>query len=189
MKRMIALTLCLLLPLCGCGGKSSAAADLQAQYSRIASAEMEAEVTFHTQQENRSYTLQCSYTPETAAVTVTAPETVRGVTATVSEGGLAIAYDGAVLSAGQAADFGPINSLPCLLRTVGSGYLLEESRETLEDVRCRRLVLDTAVGDTALQCAAWIDEETLLPRYAEFSVDGAVLVSVKMLAFSCTLHE
>ena len=44
-------------------------------------------------------------------------------------------------------------------------------------------------GDTALTCTAWVDAETLLPRYAEFSSDGAVVVSVKLLAFSCTLNE
>ena len=38
-------------------------------------------------------------------------------------------------------------------------------------------------------CTAWVDAETLLPRYAEFSSDGAVVVSVKLLAFSCTLNE
>ena len=190
MKRIVVLLLCLLLPLCGgCGKKSSAAADIQEQYSRIAAAQMEAEVIFHMPQEDRTFTLQCDFAPQKSTVTVTAPETVKGVTATIGEDGVAVIYDGAVLSAGRSEDVGPVNSLPFLLHTIGSGYLLEESRETLEDVRCRRLVLDTAVGDTALQCAAWIDEETLLPRYAEFSVDGAVLVSVKMLAFSCTLHE
>lgn len=41
MKRFFALLLCLLLPLCGgCGQKSSAAADIQEQYSRIAAAQM-----------------------------------------------------------------------------------------------------------------------------------------------------
>ena len=140
-------------------------------------------------QENRSFTLQCDFTPEQSTVTVTAPESVRGVTATVAEDGLSIAYDGAVLSAGEAGNFGPVNSLPCLLRAIGSGYLMEEGREKLEDTDCYRLTLDTAAGDTSLTCTAWVDAETLLPRYAEFSSDGAVVVSVKLLAFSCTLNE
>ena len=111
------------------------------------------------------------------------------MTATVAEDGLSIAYDGAVLSAGEAGNFGPVNSLPCLLRAIGSGYLMEEGREKLEDTDCYRLTLDTAAGDTSLTCTAWVDAETLLPRYAEFSSDGAVVVSVKLLAFSCTLNE
>ena len=47
MKRMIALLLGLLLLCGGCGGKSGTAADIQEQYGRIATASMEAEVTFH----------------------------------------------------------------------------------------------------------------------------------------------
>ena len=189
MKRMLILPLCLLLLCGGCGKKSGAAADIQAQYGRIHTAQMEAEVTFHTPQENRSFTLQCAFTPESSTVTVTAPETVAGVSATVSGDELTIAYDGAVLSAGSVGRFGPVNALPLLLRAIGSGYLLEESRETLEDTDCCRLTLDTTAGDTPLTCTAWLDAETLLPRYAEFAADDAVVVSAKLLAFSCALQE
>ena len=94
MKRIVILPLCLLLLCGGCGKKSSTAANIQEQYSRVATAQMEAEVTFHTPQEDRSFTLQCTFTPEESTVTVTAPETVKGVTATVSGEELTIAYDG-----------------------------------------------------------------------------------------------
>ena len=75
------------------------------------------------------------------------------------------------------------------LDAIGSGYLMEEGREMLEDVDCRRLTLDTAAGDTPLACTVWIDTQTLLPRYAEFASDGTVVISAKLLAFSCTLNE
>lgn len=189
MKRIVILPLCLLLLCGGCGKKSSTAANIQEQYSRVATAQMEAEVTFHTPQEDRSFMLQCTFTPEESTVTVTAPETVKGVTATVSGEELTIAYDGAVLSAGSVGRFGPVNALPCLLRAIGSGYLLEEGRETLEDANCYRLTLDATAGDTPLKCTVWLDAETLLPRYAEFAADDAVVVSAKLLAFSCALQE
>ena len=189
MKRIVILPLCLLLLCGGCGKKSSTAANIQEQYSRVATAQMEAEVTFHTPQEDRSFMLQCTFTPEESTVTVTAPETVKGVTATVSGEELTIAYDGAVLSAGSVGRFGPVNALPCLLRAIGSGYLLEEGRETLEDADCYRLTLDATAGNTPLKCTVWLDAETLLPRYAEFAADDAVVVSAKLLAFSCTLNE
>lgn len=190
MKRIIALLLPCLLLLGGCGGKRGAAADIQAQYSRVAAAQMEAEVVFHTQQEDRSFTLQCAFAPERSTVTVTAPETVAGVTAVVSGEELSIAYDGAVLSAGKTGNIGPVNSLPWLLRAIANGYLLEEGRETLEGVDCYRLALDTeGASGVPVTCTAWIDVETLLPRYAEFSVNGVVVVSAKLLAFSCTLNE
>lgn len=189
MKRIVILPLCLLLLCGGCGKKSGAAANIQEQYSRIAAAQVAAEVTFHTPQEDRSFTLQCAFTPEESTVTVIEPDTVSGVTATVSGEELTIAYDGAVLSAGSVGRFGPVNALPCLLRAIGSGYLLEEGRETLEDADCYRLTLDATAGDTPLKCTVWLDMETLLPHYAEFAADDAVVVSAKLLAFSCTLNE
>ena len=189
MKRIVILPLCLLLLCGGCGKKSGAAANIQEQYSRIATAQMEAEVTFHSPQEDRSFTLQCTFTPEESTVTVIEPDTVSGVTATVSGEELTIAYDGAVLSAGSVGRFGPVNALPCLLQAIGSGYLLEEGRETLEDAYCYRLTLDVGTAAAPLKCTAWLDAESLLPRYAEFAADGAVVVSVKLLAFSCTLNE
>lgn len=70
MKRIVILPLCLLLLCGGCGKKSSTAANIQEQYSRVATAQMEAEVTFHTPQEDRSFTLQCTFTPEESTVTV-----------------------------------------------------------------------------------------------------------------------
>ena len=52
-----------------------------------------------------------------------------------------------------------------------------------------RLTLDATAGDTPLKCTVWLDAETLLPRYAEFAADDAVVVSAKLLAFSCALQE
>lgn len=189
MKKSILLPLCLLLFVSGCGSRGSAAGDIQAQYSRIATAQMEAEVTLHDAQEERCFTLQCTFTPERSTVTVTAPDTVKGITAAVTGEALTIEYDGTVLSAGEPGQFGPVNCLPLLLHTIGSGYLLEESRETLGDTPCYRLALDTSVGGTPLVCTVWLDQETLLPLYGEFSADGAAVVSARLLAFSCTLND
>lgn len=189
MKQIILLPLCLLLLCSGCGNRSNTAESIQSQYSRVITAEMEAEVTFHDTQEERSFTLQCAFTPESSSVTVTAPDSVKGITTTVTGDELTVAYDGTVLSAGGSGRFGPVNSLPLLLHAIGEGYLLEESQETLEDTPCYRLALDTSVGEMALVCTVWLDGETLLPLYAEFAENGAVVVSVKFLAFSCTLTE
>ena len=70
------------------------------------------------------------------------------------------------------------------------GYLLEENEEKWEDVPCYRLRLDTtAASGQKVVCTVWIDQQTLLPRYAEFSQDGAVVLSVTMTQFQCTVSE
>ena len=57
----------------------------------------------------------------------------------------------------------------------------------MEDVPCLYMALDTTGhSGAAVRCAAWLDRETLIPRYAEFSQDGQVVLTARMTAFSCT---
>jgi len=90
---------------------------------------------------------------------------------------------------GDKSGLSPLAALPQMLRAVGTGYLLEEGSETLGDIPCCRLKVDTTMGGEGAQCSVWIDEATLLPRYCEFSTDGETVMSMNMLAFSCTLQE
>lgn len=180
----------LLWGLCGCGSGVTRAQSIQEQYSRLATAEMEAEVVCHLGDESRTYALSCTLDGDTATTAVLAPEELQGVTATVSPDGLSVTYDGTSLPAGELEDVAPANCLPYLLHALGSGYLLEESRETLGDVACYRLALDTTAqsGDKVV-CTVWIDADTLVPRYAECSRDGQTFLTVQMLAFSCTVSQ
>lgn len=189
MKKKLLPLLCVVLLLTGCGAGSSNGEEIQRQYGLIATAQMEAKVTFHNRGEERCFTLLCDYTPQTSTVTVTAPETVAGITATLTGEDLTLQYDGESFSVGDVGAVNPISALPQLLRALSDGYLLEEGRESLEYIPCYRLVLDTDFGGEAAVCTVWIDEETLLPRYAEFAVDGETIIDVNMLAFSCTLRE
>ena len=186
-KRILVPLLCAALLLTGCGESTSDAAEIQRQYGLIATAVMEAEVTFHNRGEERCFTLLCDYTPRESTVTVTAPETVAGISAVVTGEEMSLQYGGESFSVGDVGPVNPIAALPQLLRALGGGYLLEQGRESLEYIPCYRLVLDTDFG--AAVCTVWIDEETLLPRYAEFAVDGETVLDVNMLSFSCTLQE
>lgn len=191
MKKLAITALCLsLLLLTACGKEdTSSAAEIQRQYSLIATAQMEAELTYHSGGEERCFTLQCDYTPEKSEVTVTAPETVAGVSSTVTGEELTLHYEGESASVGDKSGLSPLAALPQMLRAVGTGYLLEEGSETLGDIPCCRLKVDTTMGGEGVQCSVWIDEATLLPRYCEFSTDGETVMSINMLAFSCTLQE
>lgn len=119
MKRIVILPLCLLLLCGGCGKKSSTAANIQEQYSRVATAQMEAEVTFHTPQEDRQLHAAMYLHAGGVHRHRHSAGNRQGVTATVSGEELTIAYDGAVLSAGSVGRFGPVNALPCLLQAIG----------------------------------------------------------------------
>ena len=54
------------------------------------------------------------------------------------------------------------------------------------DVKFLGVVKADGYGHGAVQCAVWLDQETLIPRYAEFSQDGQVVLTARMTTFSCT---
>ena len=173
--------------LCGCGGGEKTLA-VQEQYRTVRTADMEAEVVSHTATDNRRFVLTCQYDTEGQSITtVKEPQELKGLTAVLVDGQLSLKSNGQLLPAGAATDICPANCLPYLLGALAEGYLTEQGAETLEDVPCLRMALDTTGhSGAAVQCAVWLDQETLIPRYAEFSQDGQVVLTARMTAFSCT---
>ena len=85
--------------LCACGAAPSAGQKLQEQYAAVKTAQLEAEVVCHLEGESRSYTVQCSYDRGGDAVTtITTPEELAGISATVSGSDLTLTYDGTGLA-------------------------------------------------------------------------------------------
>ena len=82
----------------------------------------------------------------------------------------------------------PANCIPYLLRALAEGYVLEVGEETLEDIPCLRLALDTTDADgEKVVCTVWLAEED--PVYAELSRDGKLLLSVRFTAFQQTKSD
>ena len=191
MKKCLVWLLAAALLLAGCGKKTTSQAEsLRQRYRDMQAAHMEAEITCHLETENRTFTVSCDWTPTGAGTTVTAPEALAGLTASVSGEDLTVSYDGAALSAGSLRDVAPANCLPWLLHAVAEGYLAEAGRETLDGADCLRLALDTtAPGGNKVLCAVWLDAEGLFPRYAEFSQNEQVVLTAKLLDFTCTTSE
>ena len=177
--------------LCGCGGGETGNA-VQEQYRTLETARLEAEVTSHTSTDSRTFTLLCSYDADGDAVTtVTDPGELAGLTAVVSGTDMTLSSEGLQLPAWASLDICPANCLPYLLRALADGYVLEQSSEALDDTPCLRLALDTTApgGGGKVLCAVWLDAEGLFPRYAEFSRNEQVVLTVKLLAFTCTTSE
>lgn len=190
MKKIFASLLPLLLLLTACGETAQTAENIQTQYARLATADLAAKVTCHLSGESRTYELTCVVTTDGASTTVTAPEELAGITATISPDGLTVTYDGTALSAGDLYDVCPANCLPYLLNAIAEGYLLEQGTEDLDGVACYRMALDTTAksGEKVL-CTVWIDQNTLIPRYAEFAQNDTVILTAEMAAFQCTVTE
>ena len=121
-----------------------------------------------------------------SVTTVTAPRELAGLTAVRAGDTLSVRSGDTLLPAGASTDVCPANCLPYLLDALSGGYLTEQNEETLEGTPCLRLSLDTVAPSGApVQCAVWLDKATLIPLYGEFSQNGQVVLTVKMLSFTC----
>lgn len=189
MKKTIPWLLLAALLLTGCGRAKKAEA-LQEHYAAVRSAELTADVVCHLAGGSRTFTLDCAYDRDgNSAVTVTAPEELAGITASVSGEDLTLTYGDLSLSAGMLTDLCPANCLPWLLKAASSGYVLEEGREVLGETGCLRLALDTTApsGDKVV-IAAWFDDETLDPVYAEFTIADHLVMSAEITSFRADLE-
>ena len=179
--------LMLLLTACGGGGEKDVAASLQQQYAAVSAATLEADVTCHYEGEERTYTLLCAYTPEKSNITVLSPENLAGISATLEGDTLTLSYDDISLDAGSysAASISPVAALPKLMAAAATGYLTEQSEETVSDRPCLRLAFDLSEDEETLY-TTWFDQETLLPLQSEISADGAVVFEVSWKRFEIT---
>ena len=85
MKKCLVWLLAAALLLAGCGKKAASQAEsLRQRYREMQAAHMEAEITCHLETENRTFTVSCDWTPTGAGTTVTGPEDLAGLTASVS---------------------------------------------------------------------------------------------------------
>lgn len=141
---LFALMLTLLLTACGGEEERDPASELQAAYAGLAAATLEADITCHYDDETRTYTMLCDYTPGSSTVTVLAPEDLAGISATVAEGELTLSYEDVSLDAGSysAAAISPVAALPKLMEAAAAGYVSQQSVEELEERSCLRLSCD-----------------------------------------------
>lgn len=184
MKKCLVWLLAAALLLAGCGKKTASQAEsLRQRYREMQAAHMEAEITCHLETENRTFTVSCDWPPTGAGTTVTGPEDLAGLTASVSGEELTVSYDGAALSAGSLRDVAPANCLPWLLRAMEEGYLVDAGQETLEGLDCLRLALDTTAPGGKVLCTVWLGGDGA-PLYAEFSQDSRVVLTARLLSFT-----
>ena len=181
---LFALMLTLLLTACGGEEERDPASELQAAYAGLAAATLEADITCHYDDETRTYTMLCDYTPGSSTVNVLAPEELAGISATVAKGELTLSCEDVSMDAGSysAAAISPVAALPKLMEAAAAGYVSQQSVEELEERSCLRLSCDLD-GEEGDLYTTWFDQETLLPLYSEISVDGVVVYQVAWSRF------
>ena len=111
---------------------------------------------------------------------ITAPESISGITGTVSEEGAGLTFDGTVLCFPQMADdqVTPVAAPWLLVKTLRGGYLRLAGME--DDLL--RLTIDDSYEDEALQLDIWLNEQDA-PIRGEIMYGGRTIVSMLVKDF------
>lgn len=112
--------------------------------------------------------------------TVTAPETIAGITGTLSDGDGALTFEDTALHFGLLTDeqLSPVSAPWILMRTLRSGYLTSAGM----DGESLRLTIDDRYEEDALKLDIWLDEQDL-PQNVDILYDGKRILSLSVMSF------
>ena len=186
-KRMAVLMIPLLL-LVGCGEREKKPEDVFAsfreQLTAAESVSAQARLTADAGGTAEEYALAVSCTGGDVTVTVTEPELIAGITATLREGQTDISYDGVMLGVGAVDPEGttPVSAAPAILRAMREGFAeLYWQDGSLAAARFY-------TGESAA-CTVWIDPEGLVPVAAEIVSDGRTAITCRFTDWTMRAAE
>ena len=178
MKKWL-LCLLLLAGLCGCSGESKElerGLALRTSLLKASGLTFEAEITADYGDKLHQFSMNCQADGEgNVAFTVTAPETIAGITGRITEEGGAVTFDDVALLFDLLTDeqLSPVSAPWILVKTLRSGYL----RSVGQEEKGLRLTVDDSYADDALMVDIWLDEQDL-PKRAEILYDGRRILTL-----------
>lgn len=183
MKKVWALLILLCL-LTGCSDGSSEMERGLALRDRLLSASscgFDADITADYGDKVYTFSMKCTADARgDMTFTVTAPETIAGITGSVSEAGGRLTFDQTALQFDLMADdqVTPVSAPWILLKTLRSGYITSTTRE--DDLL--RLTIDDSYEEDALHLDIWLDADDI-PSRAEILYDGRRILSLSVANF------
>ena len=176
--RRIAFILCLVLVLSGCASENNEMDRAMTLRSKILGSDVAFDLQIIADFGKQTYTFeaQCVCDRQGGIVfTVTAPQTIAGISGKLDASGGALTFDGHVLSFPLLADgqISPVSAPWVLMHTLRSGYLTScaNSGGTL------RLSIDDSYEEDALHLDIWLDGSDL-PAEAEVYWQGRRVLSM-----------
>ena len=175
--------LALLLTLAGCGfDNPELDRAMKLRTDMLASnCEFQAKVTADYGDVIQTFSMAChSDTAGELTFTVTEPESIGGITGTVSEEGGRLTFDDQALAFELLADgqLSPVSGPWVLMKTLRGGYVTACG---MEDGRLR-LAVEDSYEDDALRLDIWLDENDL-PLRGEILWDGRRVLTVEVEGF------
>lgn len=179
MKKAVALLLGIFF-LAGCSAETelSRALDFRSRLLAGQGCSFTAQVTADYGDELQEFTMDCEAdTRGGIGFTVSSPETIAGISGTLSEAGGALTFDDTALQFPLMAQdsLSPVSAPWIFLRTLRSGYIVSACME--EDLL--RLSIDDSFDEDALRLDIWLDENQN-PIRAEILHDGLRILTLRI---------
>ena len=183
MKRMILLLLTMVL-LCGCSVDSGQMDRVMALRGKAQQKEVEfdEDITADYGDKIHTFSMECHGDQlGNLKFTVTQPQTIAGISGTVSKGSGKLTFDEQVLAFDILADdlISPVSGPWVLLETLRSGYLTSCSDEG----ELLRVAIDDSYEEKALHLEVWLGNDDL-PRRCEVYWQGRRLLSMDVKNFA-----
>ena len=179
------------LLLAGCGRlevseAEQLALEIRGEYLELERCSASLEITADYGQRVYQFGMEAQAQGEDAALTLTAPETVAGLTARWAGEAGTLEYDGVAVETGSLDPEGldPVSAFPVLLEAARSGYLTACALE--EDGTVLRVDCGDPAGTPGqgTETTLWVDGETGALLRGEIRVDGFRVIGCTCTAFT-----
>lgn len=183
MKRLAVLLLSAWI-LCGCSGANpelERALTLRQQLLRSSGCSFETEITADYEDKLFTFSMLCSCDPQgDITFTVTAPQSLSGITGKISESGGALTFEDKAICFPIIAEgkISPVSTPWLILKAMKGGYLKAAGKEA----GLLRLTVDESYDEDALQLDIWVDENNA-PVSVDILLDGSRILSASVNKF------
>ena len=191
MRKRLLCVLMMTLFLTGCGGGGGKEAEelalsIRGEYLAMESCAIEASVTADYGQRVYEYEMAVSVNGEETVLTLSAPETVAGLTARLAGEESQLEFDGLSVETGPLDGDGltPVSAVPALLEAARSGYITAcglEGEGTVLRVDCGD---PTGSPGAGTEYALWFDASAHTLIKGEISVDGFRVILCEFSQFT-----
>ncbi|MBQ8975372.1 MAG: hypothetical protein IJ072_06600 [Oscillospiraceae bacterium] len=174
--RTLALMMILALALTSCGARAEDEAKMIQQEISQSAIEAKLDVTADDGERVYDFSMEYSGDADGGTITVTAPECVKGLTATLTAGSCVLEYDGVEFDIGELAPrISPVSVMEILSSQWREGLIQSVSAEKLagEDTVCL-----TSAYNEEINQSTWFSRNTHLPVKAEIYRNGQMILLV-----------
>ena len=174
-----------LLLLCACGKTDYKAEKVNEYYSRLTGISAQAEITVNSGLLAK-YTIEYTRHDGQAQITILAPQTLSGITASLNRGSAAIVFDqqSVEMLLPDLAGFLPVDALDgvveLLIGSVPDDYVLEMKGER----KTVALSYSQKTEEWDMLRRVWLDQDSLAVVAAEFYLNGTMIMSMEISQFT-----